>query len=88
MPNGGHICCEYCTYNRNPYGKCDIFGIETNPFLLCRTFRPPKESHANTRKKWPLLEKLKPGVVYGIANSNFEAGNPRPAYIVVPKPTE
>jgi len=82
MPNGGHICCEYCAYNRSMPGKCDIFGIDTNPFILCRAFRKPKQSHRDARKQWPGLEKLDAGLVYQIENDAFAAGNPRPIYRV------
>ncbi len=85
MPNGGHICCEYCTYNRAKLGFCDIFGIETNPFILCRSFRMPKQSHTEARKKWPILKELKPGIVYSINNNALYAGNPKPIYKVVPE---
>ena len=82
MANGGHISCEYCTYNRNPVGRCDIFGVDTSSFVLCRTFRKPKQSHAEARKEWPMLEKLKPGLVYEIDNSTYSTHDPRPAYHV------
>lgn len=58
MPNGGHISCEYCTYNRSRPGECDIFGVETSPFVLCRAFRTPKQSHQEARERWPMLEDL------------------------------
>ena len=82
MSNGGHISCEYCTYNRNPYGRCDIFDVETSPFVLYRAFRKPKQSHAEARKEWPMLEKLKPGTVYEIDNSTYNIHDPKPIYHV------
>ncbi len=82
MANGGHICCVYCTYNRLTPGTCDIFGIETSPFILCRAFRYPKQSHVEARTKWPMLNDLKPGVVYEINNSAVLVGNPAPVYKV------
>ena len=84
MPNGGHICCEYCTYSRSQRGICDIFGHETSPGILCRSFRMPKQTHSSARRKWRLLLDLKPGIVYGIDNNVFSAGNPRPLYKMVP----
>jgi len=84
MANGGHISCVDCTYNRFTPGNCDVFGIETKGFGLCRAFRYPGQSHVEARKKFPLLNDLKPGIVYGIDNSVVLAGNPQPAYIVVP----
>jgi hypothetical protein len=88
MPNGGHVCCEYCAYNRSQPGKCDIFGIDTNVFTLCRTFRMARQSHQEARKQWPMLEKLEPGLVYQIDNNAHSAGNPRPVYKVIRiKPT-
>lgn len=83
IPNGGHICFAYCTYNRLTLGTCDIFGIEISPFILCRAFRFPEQSHTEARKKWPLLNDLKPGVVYGIDNSAVLAGNPEPIYEII-----
>lgn len=82
MANGGHICCEYCTYNRTPYGRCDIFGVETSPHVLCRSFRKPKQSHSEARKQWPLLETLLPGVVYEIDNSIYSTHAPKPIHHV------
>ena len=64
MANGGHICCERCTYNRLTPGTCDIFGIETNQFVLCRVFRRSKQSHAEARMMWPMINDLKSGAVY------------------------
>ena len=78
MPNGGHISCVYCTYNRSKPGTCDIFGIETSPFILCRAFRKPKQSHTEARNEYAMLKELSPGVVYGIGNDAVIAGNPRP----------
>ena len=80
MPNGGHICCDYCTYGRRRDGRCDIHGVETSPGILCRAFRPPGDSHTKVRKQFPLLLDLEPGVVYGIDNDTFVSGNPRPKY--------
>ncbi len=68
MPNGGHICCDYCTFSTFTPGKCDVHGVPTNPSTLCRTFRPPRESHEEAKKHWPLLNDLDPGVVYEINN--------------------
>lgn len=78
MPNGGHISCAYCIYNGSKPGTCDIFGIETSPFILCRAFRKPKQSHTETRNEYPMLKELSPGVVYGIDNDAVMAGKPRP----------
>jgi hypothetical protein len=78
MANGGHISCAYCTYNRRTPGTCDIFGVETNPFVLCRAFRKPRQSHGQARSDYPMLNDLLPGVVYGIDNNAITAGNPRP----------
>ena len=83
MANGGHICCERCTYNRLTPGTCDIFGIETNQFVLCRAFRMPKQSHAEARKKWPMLNDAKPGVVYRIENLAGLAASPEPVYRII-----
>lgn len=84
MPNGGHICCEYCTYSRNPNRRCDIFGIETSPYILCRSFRKPKQSHVEARREWPVLNELKSGLVYKIDNSTFHAHEPIPIFKVSP----
>lgn len=77
MPNGGHISCSYCTYDRLTPGTCDIFGIETSPFILCRAFRKPKQSHTEARNEYPMLKKLSPGVIYGIDNDAVIGGNPQ-----------
>ena len=82
MANGGHICCESCTYNRTPHGLCDIFGIETNAFILCRSFRKVGQSHAQARRQWPLLDRLKPGIVYQVDNSTYSIHEPRAIYHV------
>ena len=84
MPNGGHISCVYCTCSRSQKRVCDVFGIETSPYILCRSFRMPKQSHRAAREKWPMIRDLKPGVVYHIDNNTFEAGNPWPAYKISP----
>ena len=84
MPNGGHISCEYCTYNRAYRGRCDIFGVETSPFVLCRSFRPPGESHRSAHKAWKILDTLEPGKVYAIDNDNAVSGNPEVIYEVEP----
>lgn len=84
MANGGHICCVECTYNRATPGTCDVFGVETHGGVLCRTFRLPKQSHTDARRKWPLLGELEPGTVYAIDNSTLSAGIPEPSYRVTP----
>ncbi|NJC88141.1 MAG: hypothetical protein FIB02_06345 [Desulfuromonas sp.] len=80
MPNGGHISCEYCTYNRSTPGRCDLFGVETGPFVLCRAFRKPKQSHTAARSEWPMLNRLEPGVVYLIDNSTHGIHEPKPRW--------
>lgn len=84
MPNGGHICCEYCTYSRALRGSCDIHGIETSPFILCRSFRLSGQSHTAARQQWPMLLDLEPGVVYWIDNAAPPLRPPRAAYRLVP----
>lgn len=81
MPNGGHICCEYCTYNRLTPGKCDVFGVDTSPFVLCRMFRTPGQPHEEARKQWPMLNDLERGVVYGIDNRGSTNNPPPPVPI-------
>lgn len=89
MPNGGQISCPYCTYSRRDRnisfdGTCDIWGIECNPFRLCRTFRLPKQSHTEARERWPLLNELKPGIVYYIDNGGTNTtGQTKPMYKVI-----
>lgn len=84
MSNGGFICCVECTYNRTTPGRCDLFGVRTSGFVVCRAFRLPRQSHTEARGKWPMLESLEPGVVYGIDNSALSSGEPEPLYKVVP----
>jgi len=89
MANTGYLCCEYCAYNQMPERVCDIFGIKTNPFLICRCFRLTWESHAQARRRWPLLEGLAPGKVYATCDGCREApDHPRAAYVVMPAPKE
>jgi hypothetical protein len=83
MANGGHICCERCTYNRLTPGTCDIFGIETNQFVLCRAFRYPGQSHTESRNKFPMLKDLKPGVVYRIENLAGLGADPQQTYRLI-----
>ncbi len=86
MPNGGLICCEYCTYNRLTRGKCDVFGIETGPSILCRMFRTPGQSHQEARMRYPILKELEPGAVYAINNTGGYSANddPQPIYKIKP----
>ena len=83
MPDGGHISCEYCAFNRLTPGRCDIFGVQTSPYVLCRSFRAPGQSHTKARERWDIIKTLEPGIVYAIDNSGISAGNPRPLYTVV-----
>jgi hypothetical protein len=78
-----HVCCENCTYNRFTYGKCDVFGIETNSLLVCRMFRMPKQSHQSARKRWATIETMKAGFVYTIDNSSLGT-NLKPIYKTEP----
>lgn len=83
MANGHHISCVFCTYNRSLPGRCDVFGVETSAFILCRAFRKPGQSHTAARKESSLLKTLSPGIVYGIDNNVFISGNPTPLYRVL-----
>lgn len=78
MANGGYINCNWCTYNRTVPGTCDIFGIETSVYILCRAFRKPKQSHTEARKEYPLLNQLLPGIIYSIDNMSVIGANPKP----------
>ncbi len=79
MPNGGHISCEYCI--NNDRGACQIFGVATGPFVLCRSFRTePGMSYEDSVQQWPMLASLAPGAVYAIDNSSFSAGDPQPIF--------
>ena len=86
MPNGGYVCCEEsCAYNDAAKGRCDVFGVETGmnaAFMLCRMYRWPDQTHAESRKSYAILERLKPGVVYAINNINGANASPRPLYRV------
>lgn len=90
MPNGGMICCHYCTYNtgirtKEIFGNCDIFGIKASPMIICRAFREPKQSHTGARKHHPILNKLKSGIVYSIDNSGGQnSGEIMEMYHIVP----
>ncbi len=89
MPNGGQISCPYCTYSREhgknaAFGKCDIWGIQCDPFTICRSFRIPGQTHRDTKKHWKLLDKLEPGIVYFIDNGGGQTtGETKPKYKVI-----
>ncbi|MBF0548653.1 MAG: hypothetical protein HQM08_29755 [Candidatus Riflebacteria bacterium] len=83
MPNGGHICCVECAFNRCNPGKCDVYGVPTGAFTICRMFRLPKQSHTEAREHWNFLDTLKPGKVYSIENSTIGSGNPKISYKMV-----
>ncbi len=89
MPNGGQISCPYCTYFRKNrentvFGKCDIWGIQCDPFTVCRSFRIPKQSHKEAKQRWKLLDRLEPGIVYFIDNGGGPTtGETKPLYKVV-----
>ena len=81
MPNKGKISCQYCTYSREhrgntTFGICDIWGISCSPFLLCRSYREPQQSHREAKAYWIMLERLKPGIVYSI-NEDKETATDR-----------
>jgi len=82
MPNGGAYQLRILHIQPSYAGAMLYLGIEMSPFILCRAFRRPKQSHTEARKKWPMLNDLKPGVVYKIDNSAVLAGNPEPVYKV------
>ena len=75
MANGGYISCEQCTYSRSRSRKCDVYGIDTSPFMICRMFRLPKQSHTDARSELPFLNELKSGVVYGFDNGTYSTGH-------------
>ena len=83
MPNGGSIACVHCAHS-SLEGRCEIFGTEVTPFLLCRMFRMERQSLEEARRRWPLLERLDPGVVYAIDNAYpaTPGAVPIPAYRV------
>ena len=89
MPNGGQISCPYCTYSREyrektDFGTCDIWGIECDPFTICRSFRNPRQSHRDAKAHWKLLKELEPGIVYYIDNGGGPTtGETKPMYKVV-----
>ena len=83
MPNGGMICCDYCTYSRFLGDRCDIHGIRTSPHIICRSFRKPNQSHSEARKQWPVLQELEPGVVFSIENMTYSEFRPTPLYRLV-----
>lgn len=90
MPNGGSIACVHCA-NASLEGRCEIFGTEVTPFLLCRMFRIDRQSIEEARLHWPLLNRLEPGVVYAIENAYPATAGavPLPAFRVTPvRPNE
>jgi hypothetical protein len=81
MPNGGHISCSYCIHDQR--GQCGVYGVETTPDILCRMFRTePAQPYEDAAGRWPVLDDLKPGIVYSIDNDAFSAGNPKPLYVL------
>ena len=65
--------CNSCTYGRRPDGSCDIYGTPVTNELVCRAYRHPQQSHSEARSKEPLLEQLRPGLIYSIKAGKIDA---------------
>ena len=81
MPNGGSVCRLMCNNIYKDTEKCDIFGSEITPFLLCRMFlASSNQSNEEARESWSLLNELEAGVVYYIENFHGSFNKLTPAY--------
>jgi hypothetical protein len=62
-------------------GKCDIYGIQTSPLVLCRMFRTePEQSPDEASRRWPILATLQLGIIYAFAGDPSAPGEPKPLY--------
>lgn len=68
-----HPACNSCTYGRCPDGSCDIFGTPVIGELVCRAYRSAAQSHSEARSEHPLLEQLRPGLVYTTKAGRIDA---------------
>jgi hypothetical protein len=78
QPTMTSVSCKSCVYNQ---GKCDIYGIQTSPLVLCRMYlTDPEQSHEDALKRWPILETLEPGIIYTYGGDPSAPGEPKPLY--------
>ena len=68
-----HPACNSCTYGRRPDGSCDIYGTPVTDELVCRAYRSAAQSHSEARSDHPLLEQLRPGLVYTTKAGRIDA---------------
>ncbi len=74
-----HISCESCMYNQ---GKCDIYGIQTDPLVVCRMYlTDPEQSHEEALRRWPILATLELGIIYRYAGDPSAPGEPKPLHV-------
>jgi len=67
-------------------GKCDIYGIQTSPLVLCRMFRTdPEQSPDEAIRRWPILATLQLGIIYTFADDPSAPGDPKPLYAGPPE---
>lgn len=82
MPNGGLPNCLQCKHSKK--SKCNIFGIETSPYLLCRHYRDEHGDKTFDEHITPYLEPLAIGTVFWIGNAyGATEDNPTPAFTMV-----
>lgn len=85
MPNGGLISCTHCHFAAAD-ARCEIFGTDVSPSLLCRMFRLDAERDPGAHRRWAVLQTLEPGVIYEIDNSYPASGAPpRAVFRVLPQ---
>ncbi len=73
-----NVSCESCMYNQ---GKCDIYGIQTGPLIVCRMYRnDPEQSEEEILGRWPILLTLEAGVIYTYGADPAARGEPEPLY--------
>ncbi len=72
------VCCQSCLYNQ---GKCDIYGIQTGPLIVCRMYRhDPEQLEEDILRRWPILLTLEPGIIYSYGDDPVSPGEPEPLY--------
>ncbi len=72
------VSCASCIYNE---GKCDIYGVQTSPMVVCRMYLPEREvSHEEALERWPILQTLDLGVIYTYGDDPAAPHEPEPLY--------
>jgi hypothetical protein len=73
-----NVSCASCMYNQ---GKCDIYGIQTDPRVVCRMYlTDPELSHEEALERWPVLKTLELGIIYTYGDDPAALREPEPLY--------